>query len=288
MKNLLVTGSNGFIGKGLMKKLESDGYNIYGFDIDEGDITLKDSLNKFKQHNISNVIHLAGKTFVPESWSDPWSFYHVNVMGTLTVLDFCRETGAGVTYVSSYMYGQPDYLPVDELHPLKVYNPYNLSKNTAENLCRFYGDNFHLNVLILRPFNVFGPGQQGRFVIPEIINQVLDPGVEKVEVMDLKPRRDYIYIDDMADALVLSLDAPRGIYNVGSGCSVSVEEIIKVVFELTGIRKPYMSKDSGRPNEIFDLYADIRKISNVFNWHPSTSFRDGIAKCINALKEKES
>jgi nucleoside-diphosphate-sugar epimerase len=288
MENILVTGSNGFIGKALIKKLESLGHRVIGFDISEGNITTKGSLDNFREKNISHVFHLAGKTFVPESWSHPLSFYEVNVMGTLTSLEFCRETGAGITYISSYLYGKPDYLPVDELHPLKVYNPYNHSKNVAEDICRYYRDNFHLDLIILRPFNAFGPGQPDHFIIPEIIRQVLDPQLEKVEVMDLRPKRDYLYIDDLVNAMVRSMDAPRGIYNVGSGYSLSVEEIIKLVIEITGIRKPYFSKNTERPNEIFDLYADITKISNAFGWKPETSFRDGVSGCIRDFMQKDN
>jgi nucleoside-diphosphate-sugar epimerase len=288
MKNILVTGSEGFIGKGLMRKLLSHGFNVFGFDTGDGDITVRSSLDNYKKQNITDVFHLAGKTFVPESWSDPGSFYHVNVMGTLTSLDFCRETGARLTYISSYLYGKPDYLPIDELHPVKVYNPYNHSKNVAEDICRFYIDNFHMDVLILRPFNVFGPGQQSRFIIPGIIQQVLDPLIQKVEVMDLRPKRDYIYIDDLLEALILSMIAAGGIYNVGSGYSVSVEEIIKTVLELTGTHKPYFSKNVERPNEIFDLYADISKITKAFNWSPMIPFRDGLSNCIHSFKKKEN
>ena len=208
-------------------------------------------------------------------------------MGTSTVLEFCRETGAKLTYVSSYLYGKPDYLPIDELHPVKVYNPYNHSKNVAEEICRFYNENFRTGVIILRPFNAFGPGQKGQFIIPEIIAQVLDPNVKTVEVMDLRPKRDYIYIDDLVEALVLSANAKEGIYNVGSGYSVSVEDIIRLVFELTGIQKPYASKNAERQNEIFDLYADITKISKAFNWQPGTSFRDGISGCIRSMMQAE-
>jgi nucleoside-diphosphate-sugar epimerase len=287
MKNILVTGSKGFIGKVLTSKLLSWGYNVLGFDVDDGDITVKGSLEIFKKQNISTVFHLAGRTFVPESWTDPEVFYRVNVLGALTSLEFCRETGARLTYISSYLYGKPDYLPVDELHPIKVYNPYNHSKTVAEDICRFFKDNFHLDVLILRPFNAFGPGQSDRFIIPQIIKQVLDPHIEKVEVMDLRPKRDYLYINDLVDALVLSMDAPQDIYNVGSGYSMSVEDIITTVIELTGIRKPYVSINVERPNEIFDLYADITKISGVFNWHPVTSFSDGISRCIDSFKQTE-
>jgi nucleoside-diphosphate-sugar epimerase len=287
MKNVLVTGSLGFLGNVLVKKLISAGFTVFGFDIDDGDITTQSSLDQFRGINISHVFHLAGKTFVPESWSDPWSFYQVNVMGTITVLDFCRETGAGLTYISSYLYGQPEYLPIDELHPVKVYNPYNHSKNVAEEACLFFRDNFHLDVVILRPFNAYGPGQPGRFIIPEIISQVLDPGIKDIEVMDLRPKRDYVYADDLVEGMVLSMNAPRGIYNVGSGYSVSVEEIIKLVGDLTGIHKPYHSKYSERPNEVFDLYADISKISKAFNWNPSTTFREGISNCIRSFTRPE-
>ena len=280
MKKILVTGSDGFIGRVLIKRLSGMGFAITGFDLANGDIAEEGTLTHLEKENISYVFHLAGKTFVPESWSHPFGFYRTNVMGTANVLEFCRKTGAGLTYVSSYLYGKPRYLPIDENHPVKAYNPYSHSKLVAEELCRYYIDQFNTGISILRPFNAYGPGQSGQFLIPELIRKMLDPEIAFIEVMDLRPKRDFIFIDDLVEALFLSMDGPRGIYNVGSGSSVSVEEILQEIRAITGKNKPVRNKGLERPNEIFDLYADISRISRELNWKPRTGIREGMTKCI--------
>lgn len=283
-RKVLVTGSAGFIGKVLVWTLESHGFTVFPFDLEQGDIATDGSLAPFVDEGIGHVFHLAGKTFVPESWVNPSGFYQVNVMGTMNVLEFCRKTGARLTFMSSYLYGEPDYLPIDEAHPLKSYNPYSQSKLMADDSCRFYAKHFGVGVTILRPFNAYGPGQPGMFLIPEIIQKVLDPEVSVVEVMDLKPRRDFVFVDDLVEALLFSREMDPGIFNIGSGYSKSVEEIILQVMEESGIHKEYRSKGESRPNEIFDLYADIRQAAMKLGWAPRTSFESGIRQCIQAYR----
>jgi len=280
---LMVTGSAGFIGGTLVKALRQAGHHVYEFDMQQGDITSENALLPYADKGIQYVFHLAGKTFVPDSWKDPFGFYRVNVMGTVNVLEFCRKTGASLTYISSYLYGEPDYLPVDENHPVKSYNPYSQSKVMADATCQFYARHYNVPVTVFRPFNAYGPGQPILFLINEIISKVLNPGIPVVEVMDLRPKRDYIYIDDLVRALILSMEKPHGIFNLGSGYSKSVEEIILLVLKYTGIQKPYHSKAMIRPNEIFDLYADIRKAGSVLGWVPQVTFEDGVERCIRAF-----
>ena len=283
MSTILVTGSAGFIGGTLVKALHQAGHHVHEFDVQQGDITSEKALLPYADKGIQHVFHLAGKTFVPDSWKDPFGFYQVNVMGTVNVLEFCRKTGASLTYISSYLYGEPDYLPVDENHPVKSYNPYSQSKVMADATCQFYARHYHVPVTVFRPFNAYGPGQPILFLINEIISKVLNPGIPVVEVMDLRPKRDYIYIDDLVRALILSMEKPHGIFNLGSGYSKSVEEIILLVLKYTGIQKPYHSKAMIRPNEIFDLYADIRKAGSVLGWIPQITFEDGVERCIRAF-----
>jgi nucleoside-diphosphate-sugar epimerase len=201
-------------------------------------------------------------------------------MGTVNVLEFCRQTGARLTFVSSYLYGEPDYLPIDENHPLKSYNPYSHTKLLAESACRFYADNYKIPITILRPFNAYGPGQPGQFLISEIIGKALNPAIPVIEVMDLRPKRDYVYIDDIVQALMLTMHAPVGIFNIGSGISISVEEIIKQTLKIAGIQKEYRAKGNFRPNEILDLYADIRKARAELGWQPVVSFEAGLENCV--------
>jgi nucleoside-diphosphate-sugar epimerase len=281
-KKVLVTGADGFIGKVLVSNLESRGITVTRFDMQQGDISDIKALAPLADQGIEHVFHLAGRTFVPESWNDPFGFYRVNVMGTVNVLEFCRETRAGLTYVSSYLYGEPEYLPIDESHPLKSYNPYSQSKLLADDTCRFYAKHYGLKVSVFRPFNAYGPGQKDKFLIPEIIQHVMDPAVPVIEVMDLRPRRDYVFVDDLVEAFIVSLEKAPGIFNIGSGYSKSVEEIILQVMELSGLQKEYRAIGESRPYEIFDLYADIRKARDVLGWAPKTSFEEGIRQCIRA------
>lgn len=285
MSAILVTGAAGFIGRKLVARLSSEGHSVVEFDVAQGDVTSVDDLQRFARLQIDHVFHLAGKTFVPDSWKNPFGFYQVNVMGTTNILEFCRKTGARLTYISSYLYGEPDYLPVDELHPVKSYNPYSQSKIIADSICQFYARYYNIQVTIFRPFNAFGPGQSALFLIPEIIEKVMNNNISEVEVMDLRPKRDYIFIDDLVDALVLSLNNQLGIYNIGSGYSKSVEEIIQHVMKHSGITKPYRSKAVTRPNEIFDLYAGISKAEAGLGWKPKTPFEEGIKQCIIAYNQ---
>ena len=285
MSTILVTGAAGFIGRNLVARLRGEGHSVVEFDVAQGDVTSIDDLHCFASLQIDHVFHLAGKTFVPDSWKNPFGFYQVNVMGTTNILEFCRKTGARLTYISSYLYGEPDYLPVDELHPVKSYNPYSQSKVLADSICQFYARYYNIPVTIFRPFNAFGPGQSGLFLIPEIIEKVMNRDIREVEVMDLRPKRDYIFIDDLVDALVLSLNNQLGIYNIGSGYSKSVEEIIQLVMKHSGITKPYRSKAVTRTNEIFDLYAGISKAETELGWKPKTPFEDGIKQCIIAFNQ---
>ena len=223
--NILITGSSGFIGKHLKQKLlKRQNFSIFELNKDSGDIALK----KIKFKKIDHVIHLAAKTFVPDSWENPYSFYRTNVLGAANVLEFCRKKECDLTVLSSYIYGKPMYLPINEEHPIRPYNPYSHSKILSEELYEYYRKTFNLRINILRPFNIYGPGQNDVFIIPKIIKQVLDEKFKSVELLDLKPKRDYLYIDDLIEAIIKTIQKnSNSTYNVGSGASISVKNIAK-------------------------------------------------------------
>lgn len=275
-KKVLVTGSRGFIGRNLVKRLLAEGYEPLEFDREEGDIETFD----FSDFHPDHVVHLASRVYVPDSWTDTVAFYRTNTMGTINILELCRRERCTLTYISSYVYGFPQYLPVDENHPVQPANPYNHSKLMAEEMVSFYSRTFDIPTTVLRPVNIYGPGQHSEFLIPGIIHQVLDPSVETVEVMDLKPKRDYLFIDDFLEAILATLTQPGDFFNIGSGISYSVEDAIKAIIQAAGVFKPYTDKNITRKNEIWDVYVSIEKIGKALNWRPRVGFQEGIARCI--------
>lgn len=280
MKNILVTGAKGFIGRALVSSLRENGYFVHEFDLCDGDIASAAALDHFLNVPLEFVFHLAARTFVPDSWHEPAAFQRVNVDGTLSVLELCRTRNIPLTYVSAYLYGLPASLPVKESDRIAPNNPYALSKHMAEMWCHFYADHFDVPVTIIRPFNIYGPGQSGHFLIPEIIAQVC--AGSPIHVLDLTPRRDYLYLDDLIAGLLCTMSFKAGcrVYNLGAGSSVSVREIIDIIQSVAGTSLEIISEKQSRKNEIPDVYADISKARNELRWHPTISFKDGIARIV--------
>ncbi len=289
MSKVLVIGASGFIGSALATRLMAQGRDVVPVDSSVGDIADRETLAKFAHLEIAHVFHLAGKTFVPDSWDDPQAFCQTNVLGTVNVLEFCRKKHIPVTYVSAYVYGHPDRLPIAEDSEIRPSNPYALTKRMAEEVCEFYASAYQLPVTTIRPFNVFGIGQAKHFLIPAIIEQALGAGNEIV-VKDLAPRRDYVYLEDLVAALLATLDKADGysVYNIGSGVSLSVQEAIETIQDVAGTKKKIVCDQAIRTNELMDVVADISKAGRELGWKPEHSFRAGIEKIITSTREKKT
>lgn len=287
MSKILVSGASGFVGRALVSRLQSQGWEVIPIDSSVGDIADENTLEVVKQQGIGHVFHLAARTFVPNSWQDPREFLKTNVQGTANVLEFCRKRKIPMTYVSAYVYGQPDSLPIAEDSPVRPNNPYALSKRIGEQLCEFYSESYGLSVTTVRPFNVFGPGQADHFLIPTIIGQVLDLG-PAILVKDLLPRRDYVYLEDVVTALLATLELSGGyrVFNVGSGVSLSVRQVIDVIQEVARTNKRIVSDQDIRNHELTDVVADISSAKAALGWVPVYSFRDGIESIINLERKK--
>jgi len=280
VSRVLVAGATGFIGRALSAKLGGQGCDVVALGSADGDIASAETLKKLADNDISHVFHLAGKTYVPDSWVHPEEFYRTNVLGTTNLLEFCKSHGISMTFVSAYVYGHPEILPIKENSRIRPSNPYALSKRLAEEACEFYADAHGLAIAAIRPFNVYGAGQDDKFLIPSIIRQALFE--EKIVVQDLVPRRDYVFLDDLVAALLATISPPKGygVYNVGSGYSLSVSEVIDIVQDVAQTNKEIVSEKNVRSNELMDVVADISKIQREFGWKPQYSFREGIARMI--------
>ncbi|HLP97546.1 MAG TPA: NAD(P)-dependent oxidoreductase [Sideroxyarcus sp.] len=280
MKRILVTGANGFIGRRLVSALKSAGHPVLELASADGDIAEPETLARFDEHPVDFVFHLASRTYVPDAWREPADFQRVNVTGTINVLELCRQRKIPLTYVSAYLYGIPKSLPIKETDRIEPNNPYALSKLMAETACAFYAEHFGIPVTIIRPFNIYGPGQKAHFLIPEIIAQVT--ANKPIQLKDLLPRRDYLYLDDLIEALICTLEAGEGLhlYNIGYGTSLSVGEIVEAIQSVAGTSLPVVSENAPRRNEIPDVYADISKAAHELHWRPRHSFEEGIRKMI--------
>jgi GDP-4-dehydro-6-deoxy-D-mannose reductase len=275
---ILITGSSGFIGSNLSSLLSKNNYKIHLVNSSNGDIFDNETWKKFPKCDL--LIHLAGLSFTPMSWENPSLFYKTNVIGTQEALNYCNKNNAKLLFLSTYLYGNPIDLPINELHDIQVTNPYNLSKKICEDLCKFHYDYYNLDVTILRPFNIFGPGQSKEFIIPKIIEQVNNGN--KIEVNNLKPKRDYLYISDLTNLILKSIDNIKGfnIYNVGSGRSVSVEKLIYLISEIFNKKISIKSLNLERKGEVMDCYSDSNKATNNLGWVPQYSLKEGLEKSI--------
>jgi GDP-4-dehydro-6-deoxy-D-mannose reductase len=274
MSRVLVTGSSGFIGRHLVPRLRAEGHEVIDVCRTAGDVAEDATWKKFPRTDV--VVHLAAKSFVPDSWDAPGLFLRTNVLGTVAAMEYCRAHGARFVFPSSYMYGASVQQPIPEGAALVANNPYSLSKKLAEEACEFFADRFHINITILRPFNVYGPGQSSTFLVPTIVNQV-ETGNE-VHIKDLEPRRDYVYIRDVVEAMLKAVACERGfsIFNIGSGKSHSVAEVIQTIQEVWGTNLQVRTDGVRRKDEVMDTVAAIARAEEQLGWKPRFSLRQGL------------
>jgi len=299
-KRISITGENGFVGRHLvnaLKELNSEVMLPKDLNGNSLDIRNKDLIwGKIDQlGDIDMIYHLAAKTSVNSSYENPHATYETNVLGTLNILEICRRNDIDkIIYASSYVYGQPQYLPVDEVHSTDPTNPYSRSKLIGEELCKSYHDDFGIKCVILRPFNIYGPGQRSDFLIPKVISS-LSSG--KVVLRDSEPKRDFVYIADMIDAYIKAgeYQGDFDIFNIGCGQSYSVKEIINIIIRIYeskygskhgskhGSKTRVVYKGERRRNEIMDCYANIEKAKGILGWRPFTAIDEGLGLMLDNL-----
>lgn len=281
-KIIAVTGSSGFIGKKLCELLKLNNFKVIEIDVDKG-MDIKDFSIFGSLPDYDIIVHLAARSFVPDSFNEPLDFYQTNVHGTLNVLESARQKKAKVIFFSSYLYGTPDYLPVDENHKLSPHNPYANTKLVGEKLCEAFFKDFNVPVIIFRPFNIYGKGQNENFLIPTIVRQLQN---EEIHLLDSEPKRDYIYVSDVVNAVYCAIKSniqSLECFNLGSGESHSVREIAETLITLSQSKAVLVFKKEERKNEVLDCYADISKIKKMLNWEPRVCISQGLDKIIKNL-----
>jgi len=277
---ILVTGYSGFIGKYLTERLTRSSHGLILMDLANGfDICDWEQIKHIT--GIDAIVHLANLSFVPASYEQPKKFYESNYLSTLNMLELCRINHAKMIFFSSYVYGHPQYQPIDEKHPIQAFNPYSQTKVICESLCEGYNRDFHVPVTIFRPFNIYGIGKNPDFLIPTIIQQAKKGSIV---IKDDRPKRDYIHIKDIVEAVMAAIDSkPSPIlqtYNLGTGISYSVKEIVEQVRDLFNSNIDYQCLNEIRQNEVMDTIADIQKIKSELKWEPKISITEGLKMMI--------
>jgi NAD dependent epimerase/dehydratase len=316
-RKVIVTGAEGFIGSHLVEALVADGarvtalcqynsFDAHGWLDDlpretvsaitrhRGDV--RDAA--FMRHVIDDqevVFHLAALIAIPYSYVAPTSYVETNILGTLNVLEAARAHGVRrVVHTStSEVYGSALTLPIAECHPLQGQSPYSASKIGADMMAEAFAKSFEMPVVILRPFNTFGPRQSERAIIPTLIRQLLDPACAVLRVGDITTARDFTFVADTASAFMAAGDGAAvefgSPYNAGTGAMITVADLIDILPTIIGHRKPFVcDPERIRPgmSEVQALQADSSRMFAATGWQPRIDLRDGLERTVTWWRER--
>ncbi|MDE2837002.1 MAG: SDR family NAD(P)-dependent oxidoreductase [Chloroflexota bacterium] len=305
--NILVTGGAGFIGSHLVDRLVADGHRVAVVDVlatgtranlnpqaalYEIDIRSPALAAAFEAAQPVAVYHVAAHASVSESVRDPMHDAEVNVLGTLNVLQQCAAYGVGrVVFISTggALYGEPEFLPPDEGHPVLPLSPYGASKAAAETYVRTLCPLSGIRYTILRPGNVYGPRQDpfGEAGVVAIFANAMLRGERPTIFGDGSHERDYVYVDDVVQANVLALAQEEdGVYNIGTGEGTTVSQVFDALAGATDYDgAPEHAAE--RPGDVHRIYLDVRRAEQRLGWRASVSLEEGILRTVNAMREVE-
>lgn len=303
---ILLSGAAGFIGGHLYKYLVDRGYDVVGIDNFSRpnryilDMLRESGLDVLKvdvrnlpgwrfEEGFTNFIHLAAYIDVDESMAKPEIYFDNNVGGTSAALEYARRTGVEkfILASSAAVYGEPEYLPIDEGHPLRPLSPYGYSKVLGEQLLEMYSKVYGIDGIVLRIFNVYGPGQSGGYagVISRFIDRV-STGEPPIIYGDGLQTRDFIHVWDVCIAFekALTYESGYSVFNIASGKSISINELANLIIKLSGLDLEPLYSDA-RPGDIRQSRADISRAREALGFEPSIDLEEGIRRL---LKEPKS
>ena len=248
------------------------------------DFLTRDYQNDIKNEDIPDidwVFHFGAKTNIVDSFNDPIKINKKNVQSTLSAIEIAHKKNARFLYLSSYIYGEPKYNPIDEDHPIAPNNPYMISKWIGEETSNRLSSYMDIPCTIFRPFNIYGPGiKKGR-----LISDLLENAFSRKDLIlnDKNPIRDYIYIDDFIEILnkmVTTDHFSPDIYNIGSGFSYSNIEVAKLVQSFFENKIKIKVMENPRRNDISICRVRNNKIKNELNWEPKFNLKDGLSRIL--------
>jgi NAD dependent epimerase/dehydratase len=312
-KKVLVTGADGFIGSHLVEALLAKGCNVRAFvfynsfnswgwldslapetqkklDVFTGDIRDPNGVRE-AMTGCDVVFHLAALIAIPFSYHSPDSYIDTNIKGTLNVLQAAKslKTERILVTSTSEVYGTAQYAPIDEKHPYQGQSPYSATKIGADRLAESFYRSFDTPVIIVRPFNTYGPRQSARAVIPTIITQLLS-GETELHLGSLSPTRDFNYVADTVNGFIALAEGDNAIgeeVNIATGVEHTVGDVANyLVAQINPNAKLVVKEDRLRPekSEVFRLIGDATKIKNLTAWTPSFDLYAGLRETVEWFK----
>lgn len=314
MKKILVTGADGFIGSHLVEALVRSGYNVKAFVLYNSfnswgwlDQVSEDVRGKFEvfagdvrdPHGVRKamedcqvVLHLAALIAIPYSYHSPDTYIDTNVKGTLNIVQAAKELGiTRVVHTStSEVYGTARFVPMTEDHPLQGQSPYSASKIGADQIAMSFYTSFNTPVVVLRPFNTYGPRQSARAVIPTIISQILN-GIRDIKLGSVHPTRDFNFVSDTVRGFIAAMNSENAIgqvINIGSSFEISVGDTANEIANVIGKEINIITEDQRlRPikSEVERLFADNNKAKELMGWQPEFGGLDGFKRGLEQTVE---
>jgi dTDP-glucose 4,6-dehydratase len=304
---ILVTGADGFIGSHLTEALVRAGYEVKAFvlynsfnswgwldhcaadvkgnfEVFAGDIRDPHGV-KEAMKDCNAVLHLAALIAIPYSYNSPDTYVDTNIKGTLNVLQAARQLGVRriVHTSTSEVYGTARFVPITEEHPLQGQSPYSATKIAADQLAYSFYASFNLPVVIVRPFNTYGPRQSARGVIPTIITQIAN-GKKQIKLGAVSPTRDFTFIKDTVAGFIAAIESEKGcgeVINFGSNFEISVGDTAMLIAKAMNAEIEILTDEARlRPtsSEVERLWADNSKARKFFDWVPNYADQEGFKR----------
>ncbi|RTZ70656.1 MAG: NAD-dependent dehydratase [Aquificaceae bacterium] len=316
-KKVLVTGAGGFIGSHLVERLLEENCEVKAFvrynslnrwgwldafpksvlkeiEIISGDIRNTDIVRQAVK-GTEVVFHLSALISIPYSYISPESYLEVNVKGTLNVLQASLDFEVEKVLITSTseVYGTAKYVPIDENHPRQPQSPYSASKISADALAESFYRSYDLPVVIVRPFNTYGPRQSARAVIPTIITQLLG-GFEEIKLGALHPTRDFVFVKDTVEGFIRIAKSDQTVgeeINIATGKEISIKQLAEKLIKLINPNaKIVTEKQRLRPkkSEVERLVGSNEKLKKLTGWIPRYTLDEGLKETIEWFRNSKN